>query len=55
LHEKSARRTYSQIHIYREAFLVSTILLDEVATSLTFGRFGREEGALVNSPPLVGR
>uniref|UniRef100_A0A914WVW3 Bardet-Biedl syndrome 1 n=1 Tax=Plectus sambesii TaxID=2011161 RepID=A0A914WVW3_9BILA len=36
-----------EIQMYQETFLVDQLKLDDVATSLKFGKFGREEGALV--------
>jgi hypothetical protein len=40
-------RTIIQIQIYRDAFLVDTIPVDDIATAMQFGRFGREEGSLI--------
>ncbi|KAL3873186.1 hypothetical protein ACJMK2_036333 [Sinanodonta woodiana] len=36
-----------EVHIYKEKYLVDIIKTDSVVTGMRFGRFGREEGALI--------
>lgn len=36
-----------EIQIYQDLFMVDMIRLDDIPTGIRFGRFGREEGALV--------
>ncbi len=38
-----------EVHIYQEMFLVDLIRMDDVATGIRFGKFGREEGAMILS------
>ncbi|KAH3846342.1 hypothetical protein DPMN_088643, partial [Dreissena polymorpha] len=36
-----------EVHVYKEKYLVDVIKVDDVVTAMRFGRFGREDGALV--------
>ncbi|KAL5473056.1 hypothetical protein EMCRGX_G027497 [Ephydatia muelleri] len=40
-----------EVRVYRDRFLVNTITMDDIIVGMKFGRFGREEGALL----MVGR
>ena len=37
----------SEVHVYKEKYLVDVIKTPDVVTGMRFGRFGREDGALV--------
>ena len=37
----------SEVHVYKEKYLVDVITTSDVVTGMRFGRFGREDGALV--------
>lgn len=37
----------NEIHVYKEKYLVDIIKMDDVVTAMRFGRFGREDGALI--------
>lgn len=37
----------SEVHIYKDKYLVNTIKTEDVVTAMKFGRFGREDGALI--------
>ncbi|XP_066279675.1 Bardet-Biedl syndrome 1 protein-like isoform X2 [Branchiostoma lanceolatum] len=36
-----------EVHVYNEKYLVNTIKTEDIVTGMKFGRFGREDGALV--------
>ena len=40
-----------EVRVYRDRFLVNSIIMDDIIVGMKFGRFGREEGALL----MVGR
>lgn len=40
-----------EVRVYRDRFLVNTITMDDIIVGMKFGKFGREEGALL----MVGR
>ena len=37
----------SEVHIYRDKYLVDKIKCEDVVTGMKFGRFGREDASLV--------
>ena len=37
----------SQVHLYKEKYLVNVISTEDVVTGLRFGRFGREDATLI--------
>lgn len=39
--------TNNEVHVYKEKYLVDIIKTDDVVTAMRFGRFGREDGALI--------
>ncbi|WAR19476.1 BBS1-like protein [Mya arenaria] len=36
-----------EVHVFKEKYLVDIIKVDDVVTAMRFGRFGREDGALI--------
>ena len=41
--------TNSQVHMYRDKYLVDVIQTEDVVTGLRYGKFGREDSTLVMS------
>lgn len=39
--------TNSEVHVYRDKYLVDVIKCEDVVTGMKFGRFGREDSSLV--------